>query len=62
MSDINNYKNLKSINSDFILLSKYFESRIGKYWWFLNSSRIDLSPLGIPSKGHILYKTKSIIK
>ncbi len=61
MSYINNYKNLKSINSDFILLSKYFESRIGKYWWFLNSSRIDLSPLGLPSST-IYYKIKSIIK
>ena len=50
MISIKNYKNIKSVNSDFIKISKYFEKKIKKYWWFMNFSRLDLAPMGLPKK------------
>ncbi len=55
MINIKHYKNLKSINSDFVLISSFFEKKIGKYWWFINSSRLDLAPMGLPTSNNSFY-------
>ena len=57
---INYYKfNYKFIRSDFRILSNFFYKKIGKYWWFLNSSRLDLAPWGIPNE-KLFFKDKII--
>ena len=61
MINIKNYKNLKSINRDFEIISNYFKKNLGKYWWFLNFSRLDLAPLGIPKKEKYYIKLKYFI-
>ncbi len=53
MINIKKYKNIKSINSDFISISFFFKKYMGKYWWFLNSSRLDLAPMGLPLKENL---------
>ena len=35
---------------DFSKISKYFENKIGVFWWFLNMTRLDLALWGTPSK------------
>ena len=60
MAYVKSYKNLKSINSDFIILSKFFEKKLGKFWWFLDSSRLDLAPWGL-SQNKSSFITKIII-
>ena len=59
MIKLNNYKSLESINKDFFKLSNYFQSVIGKYWWFMNFSRLDLAPLGIPKNESFFEKIKN---
>ena len=61
MINIKNYKNLKSINLIFEIISNYFKKNLGKYWWFLNFSRLDLAPLGIPTKEKYYIKLKYFI-
>ena len=45
-------KKLKKNNllRDFSKISKYFENKIGVFWWFLNMTRLDLALWGTPSK------------
>ena len=60
MAYVKSYKNLKSINSDFIILSKFFEKKLGKFWWFFNITRLDLALWGMPQKKNIFtYSTIS---
>lgn len=59
MIKLNKYKSLESINRDFFKLSNYFQSIIGKYWWFMNFSRLDLAPLGIPKNENFFEKIKN---
>ena len=62
MSTNNEKINYRLINSEFNFLSKFFFKKIGKYWWFLNSSRLDLAPWGIPVNQSLFKKGINFFK
>jgi hypothetical protein len=62
MQKIKTVSNIKSFNSDFILLSKNFTKKIGVQWWFLNSSRIDLAPSAKPIEHNFIYSWLNLLK
>lgn len=49
-------KEASIIEKDFVIISKYFQKRIGIFWWFLNITRIDLSLWGIPKKNSLIHE------
>ena len=42
----NFFYNIKFIYSDFLKVAKKLETSFDYYWWFLNSSRLDIRPAG----------------